>query len=304
MKQLPCLIALAALLAVKHVPAATAAGEIEAIGVENEYADVISQIGGKYVRVQAILTDPNTDPHTFEASPKLARQIATAQLIVENGVGYDAWADKLMSASLRPSRKVINVQRLLGMPDDTANPHLWYHPKTMPAVAKAVGDALAGLNPAQAQYFHANADKFIASLEPWTAAMASFKAKHDKTPIAVTEPVADYMLEAMGFDIRTPFSLQKAIMDGTDPAPQDISTQNDLFNARKVNVFAYNQQVTSSLTKTYLGLAQKNGIPIVGVYETMPTPGYTYQTWMLAEVAALEKAVTNKVSTDTLHRGR
>lgn len=304
MKLLSVLIALAAVLATSDVAAAAPASEISAIGVENEYADVVSQVGGKYVRVQAILTDPNTDPHTFEASPKLARQMAGAQLVVENGVGYDGWADKLISASPRPNRKVINVQKLLALPDDTANPHLWYDPKTMPAVAKAVGDALADLNPAQAQYFHANAAKFVASLEPWTTAMAAFKTKHDKTAIAVTEPVADYMLEAMGFDIRTPFSLQKAIMDGTDPAPQDISTQNELFNGRKVAVFAYNQQVTSSLTKTYLALAKKNGIPVVGVYETMPTPGYSYQSWMLSEVAALEKAVSNKASTETLHRGR
>ena len=305
MKRSPVLSALTAWLAVAAPAVALAAGptEINAIGVENEYADVIAQVGGKYVHVQSILTDPSTDPHTFEASPKLARQIASAQLVVENGVGYDEWADKLMSASPRPSRRVINVQKLLGRPDDTANPHLWYDPKTMPAVAKAVADALAELDAGQAQYFHGNADKFVASLAPWTAAMAAFKAKHDKTPIAVTEPVADYMLDAMGFTIMTPFSLQKAIMDGTDPAPQDVTTQNDLFDQRKVAVFAYNQQVTSSLTKSYLNLAQKNGIPVVGVYETMPTPGYSYQSWMLAEVNALEKAVSAKTSTQSLQKG-
>jgi zinc/manganese transport system substrate-binding protein len=121
--------------------------------------------------------------------------------------------------------------------------------------------------------------------------------------MAVTEPVADYMLEAMGLNILTPFSLQKAIMDGTDPQPQDVTFQNNLFNEHKAQVFAYNQQVTSNLTKSYLELAKKNGVPVVGVYETMPMPGYTYQSWMLAEVAALEKAVTSKVSTQTLEAG-
>jgi zinc/manganese transport system substrate-binding protein len=290
-----------ALAAGPSAPAAAAA--INVIGVENEYADVIAQIGGKYVQVQSIESDPNTDPHTFEASPKVARQIAAAQLIVENGVGYDSWADKIMSASQRPNRTVINVQKLLGLPDETANPHLWYDPKTMPAVAKAVADELSKLQPAQAEYFKANADKFVASLEPWNTAIAAFKAKYDKTPIAATEPVANYMLEAMGFDILTPFSLQKAIMDGTDPSPQDVTTQNDLFDSKKVKVFAYNQQVTSPLTKSFLDKAKKAGIPVVGVYETMPTPGYTYQTWMLAEVAALEKALTSNASTVTLQKG-
>ena len=305
MKQLPVFIALTILLAAgpMGIVAAEAAGPVRAIGVENEYADVISQIGGKYVQVQAIETDPNTDPHTFEASPKIAKEIAAAQLIVVNGVGYDDWADKIMSASHRPNRKVINVQKLLGLPDDTANPHLWFDPKTMPAVAKAVGDTLAELDPAQAAYFHANAEKFVASLEPWNAAIAAFKAKHDKTPVAVTEPVADYLLQAMGFNILTPFTLEKAIMDGNDPSPQDVTTQNGLLSGNKVQVFAYNQQVTDALTKSFLDASKKAGIPVVGVYETMPAPGYTYQSWMMAEVAALEKAVADKVSTETLQKG-
>jgi zinc/manganese transport system substrate-binding protein len=300
---LPALVVAAALAAGPIAAAPAASAAINAIGVENEYADVISQIGGQYVHVQSIESDPNTDPHTFEASPKVARQVAAAQLIVENGVGYDSWADKVMSAAQRPNRKVITVQKLMGLPDDTPNPHLWYDPKTMPAVAKAVADELSGLQPAQAAYFKANADKFVASLGPWNEAIAAFKAKHDKTPIAVTEPVSNYMLEAMGFDILTPFSLQKAIMDGTDPSPQDVTTQNDLFASKKVKVFAYNQQVTDALTKSFLDNAKKAGIPVVGVYETMPTPGYTYQSWMMAEVAALEKALTNNVSTETLQKG-
>ena len=142
MKRLPVFTALTILLAAgpMGIVAAEAAGTVRAIGVENDMPTSISQIGGKYVQVQAIETDPNTDPHTFEASPKVAKEIAAAELIVVNGVGYDDWADKIMSASHRPNRKVINVQKLLGLPDDTANPHLWYDPKTMPAVAKAVGE--------------------------------------------------------------------------------------------------------------------------------------------------------------------
>ena len=276
--------------------------KIPAIGVENEYADVISQVGGKYVQVESILSDPNTDPHTFEASPKLAKEIAGAELIVENGVGYDSWADKLMAANPKPKRVLINVQKLRDLPDDTENPHLWYDPKTMPAVAKAIADAMAKLKPADAKYFETNAEKFTASLKPWTDAIAAFKSKHPDTPVATTEPVSDYMLQAMGFKLMTPSSLEKAVMDGTDPAPQDVTTQNDLFSGHKVVVFAYNQQVTDALTKSFLDASKKADIPVVGVYETMPTPGYDYQSWMLAEVNAVEKAVTNKASTETLQK--
>jgi zinc/manganese transport system substrate-binding protein len=276
---------------------------IKAVGVENEYADVISQIGGPYVHVTAIETDPNTDPHTFEVSPRVAAQIASAGLIVKNGVGYDSWADKIIAASPNSARKVIDVQQLLGLPDSTPNPHLWYDPGTMPAVAKALAADLSALDPAESAYFAANAQKFEASLAPWKAAIASFKAKYGGTPVAVTEPVADYMLQAVGTKILTPFSLQAAIMNGTDPSPQDVATQNRLFTGHLVKVFVYNQQVTDQLTQSFLALAKKNGIPVVGVYETMPVPGYNYQSWMVAEVDALQKAVADKVSTETLETG-
>ena len=277
-----------------------ASGAIKAVGIENEYADVMEQIGGRDVAVQAVETDPNTDPHTFEVSPKVASLLAGASLVVENGVGYDAWADKIMGAAPASERRVVNVQHLLGLPDSTPNPHLWYDPATMPRVAAAIADDLAALKPSDVAYFRANAARFTASLGPWRAAIATFKASHPGTAVAVTEPVADYMLQAAGCSIATPYSLQTAIMNGTDPSPQDVSAENELFTGHKVRVFVYNQQVTDSLTQSFLHLAKANGIPVVGVYETMPTPGYDYQSWMVAEVEALNRAVTAGRSTETI----
>ena len=276
---------------------------IGAIGVENEYADVIAQIGGRYVQVSAIETDPNTDPHSFEVSPKIAAQIADADLIVENGLGYDDWAARMIAATPRPGRQVIDVQQLRGLPDDTPNPHLWYDPATMPAVARAIVADLSRLQPAHAAYFQVQAARFDSALKPWFAAIAAFKAAHPGVAVAVTEPVGDYMLQAAGTAIMTPFSLQAAIMNGTDPAPQDVTTQNALFTGHRVRAFVYNQQVTDPLTQSFLSLAKRQGVPVVGVYETMPTPGYTYQSWMLAEVVALEKAVSGKTSTESLLHG-
>ncbi len=280
--------------------AAAASGPVQAIGVENEYADVIAQIGGPFVHVMAIETDPNTDPHSFEVSPKVAGLIARADLIVENGLGYDDWADKVIAAAPRPARQVINVQRLRGLPDSTPNPHLWYDPSTMPAVAQAIAVCLGKLRPDQAAYFQQKARVFVTSLTPWLTALASFKATYPDTPVAVTEPVGDAMLQAAGTTILTPFSLQAAIMNGTDPSPQDVTTQNALLSGHQVKVLVYNQQVTDPLTQSFLNLAKSNGVPIVGVYETMPTPGYHYQGWMVAEVVALRRAVADKVSTETL----
>ena len=112
--------------------------------------------------------------------------------------------------------------------------------------------------------------------------------------MAVTEPVGDYMLQAAGATILTPFTFQSDVMNGVDPSPQSVTLQNGLFSGRKVKAFLYNQQVTDSLTQSFLSKAHQDGIPVIGVYETMPTPGYNYQSWMLAEVHALQKAVAGR----------
>jgi zinc/manganese transport system substrate-binding protein len=282
-------------------PAATtdSASVIVAVGAENQYANVISQIGGKYVHATAVESNPNTDPHSFEASPSVARLIGGAQLVVQNGVGYDTFMNKIEDATPNPARKVIIAANLLGLPDSTPNPHLWYKPSAMPAVAKALAADLAALQPAHAAYFKARQRAFDRSLQPWYRAIAQFRTAFPGTPVATTEPVGDYMLQAAGTSNLTPFSFQADIMNGVDPAPQDVALQDSFFSGRKVKVFVYNQQVTDSLTQSFLSAARRYGIPVVGVYETMPAH-YDYQSWMLAEVQALRRAVTGKTSTEKL----
>jgi zinc/manganese transport system substrate-binding protein len=273
---------------------------VRAVAAENEYGDVMSQIGGQYIHVTSILDNPNTDPHTFESSPSVAEAVSQASLVVQNGLGYDEFMNKIESATSGTHRKVIVVQDLLGYPQDTPNPHLWYNPKTMPAVATAVATDLSALEPDHAAYFTANLQKFDASLGPWMAAIASFKAEYPNTTVATTEPVADYLLGAMGADNLTPFVFQADIMNGTDPSPQDIALEEGFFAKHEVKVFCYNEQVVDSLTSAIRSDAEKHGIPVVGVYETMPTPGFDYQSWMLAEVQAIDNAVARRVSTEHL----
>jgi zinc/manganese transport system substrate-binding protein len=275
-------------------------GLIVAVGAENEYANVIAQVGGKYVQASSIMSNPNTDPHTFEASASVARDVSAAQLVVQNGVGYDTWANTIENASPNSSRKVIVVQNLLGLAAGTPNPHLWYMPSTMPTVANAIATDLAEIAPAHASYFKANAAAFIASLTAWDHAIAAFKTQYPNTPVATTEPVADYMLQAAGADNLTPFAFQADIMNGTDPSAQDVAIERSLFTQHKVKVLLYNQQVTDTLTESFITLAQANGIPVVGVYETMPVPGFDYQSWMLTEVQDLSKAVADHTSTEHL----
>jgi zinc/manganese transport system substrate-binding protein len=285
----------AALIAAALVAApSSAAGpaKIAAVGAENEYANVIAQVGGRYVTVSAIESNPNTDPHTFEASPSVAREVSGAALVVQNGLGYDSYMNQIEAASPSRTRKVVDVQTLLGLPSSTPNPHLWYKPTTMPAVAAAVAADLGSLLPGEASYFKANAAAFDRSLDPWLGALKAFATRYPHTPVAVTEPVGDYMLQAADADILTPFPLQADIMNGIDPSPQDVSFEQSLFSAHRVKVFVYNQQVTDPLTASFVAEAAKYHVPVVGVYETMPL-GYQYQSWMLAEVNALTRAVAS-----------
>jgi zinc/manganese transport system substrate-binding protein len=291
--------AAAALTGCSAAPSRTTASStsvIIAVGAENQYANVISQIGGKYVQVTAVESNPNTDPHTFEASPAVARVIGSAALIVQNGIGYDSFMDKVEAAVPVSGRRIINVQHLLGLPDSTPNPHLWYKPTTMPAVARALAADLSALQPRHTAYFRARQQAFDRALQPWYRALAHFKATYPAAPVATTEPVGDYMLQAAGTKNLTPFSFQADIMNGVDPAPQDVALQDSFFSGHRVRAFVYNQQVTDSLTESFLASAHKYGIPVVGVYETMPA-GFSYQSWMLAETRALQRAVADHVST-------
>jgi len=293
-------LTLAAAYSSGRAVAAASGGKIIAVGAENQYADVISQVGGKYVTASGIMSNPNTDPHSFEASIAVAREVGNAQLIVQNGIGYDDFMNSIESASPNSGRTVVNVQQLLKLPDSTPNPHLWYDTATMPKVADAIAADLSAIQPSHAAYFKANAAAFTASLKPLTAAIASFKSAYPGTTVATTEPVADYLLTALGADNLTPWTFQADIMNGVDPSPQNVAVQRALFTGHKVRVFLYNQQVTDALTQSFITLAEQNHIPVVGVYETMPVPGYDYQTWMRTEVQDLREAVADRVSTEHL----
>jgi zinc/manganese transport system substrate-binding protein len=283
-----------------NAPAATSSFKLRAVGAENEYANVIAQIGGRFVSVEAVMSNPNTDPHSFEASTSDAKEIASAQLVVQNGVGYDTFMQQLESSAPSSSRRVIDVQKLLGLSSTTRNPHLWYDPRTMPAVATQVAKDLSSLAPKHATYFAGRLKDFLASLQPVESAIERFKARFAGEAVATTEPVADYLLSALGLDNVTPFRFQADIMNGVDPSPEDIAYQQGLLTSHRAKVFCFNAQVSSTVTVAMRSLAESSHVPVVAVYETMPTPGFDYQTWMLAEIAALTKALTTHVSTKEL----
>jgi len=273
---------------------------VNAVGAENEYANVIAQIGGRYVHVSAVMSNPATDPHTYEASTGVAQRIARAQLIVQNGVGYDTFMSQLESASANAGRKVIVVQHLLGLASSTRNPHLWYKPGVMTSVATRIEADLVALAPGHSSYFARRLDEFRASMDTVTTAIASFRTRFAGAKVATTEPVADYLVGALGLDNMTPFRFQADIMNGVDPSPEDISFQQGLFTHHRVRMLLYNAQVSSTVTVALRALAAQSRVPVVAVYETMPAPGYDVQSWMLAEISAMTRALKSGTSTKTL----
>jgi zinc/manganese transport system substrate-binding protein len=260
------------------------------LGTENFYADLLAQIGGPRVTASSILNDPSADPHEYEASPATAKLVADSKLVIVNGIGYDDFMEKLLGASTKPDRVVVNVQDVLGVKDDV-NVHVWYDPTTMPKVADAAATALARLDPQNAAYFSAQKDKYLAALKPVSDKISSLKAKYSGTPIAFTENVAGYLTEAIGLKVLTPPEFMEAIESGTDPAPADVAEERDLLTGHKVKALVYNSQVTSPLTEQIRDLAVKSNVPVVAVAETIP-PGFkTFQEWQLAELDDLEKAL-------------
>lgn len=292
--------ALAAVLATQPgAPATAAARVVRVVAAENEYASVAQAIGGPYVKVTAVMTNPSVDPHAYEASTAVAAAVAGAQLVIQNGAGYDSFMPSIEAATPNPRRIVLSVAKALGYGAHTINPHLWYRPSTMPRVASRVAADLGRLAPAHAAYFRARVRTFDAALTPWRKALDRLRGAYRGAPVAVTEPVADFLLQAAGLSVRTPWAFQAAVMNSTDPSPQDAAIVQGLLSHNKVRVLVYNLQAVDAVTGNLLTIARAHHVPIVGVYETMP-PHYTYPAWMTAETEAVYAALKNHTSTARL----
>ncbi|AOJ01117.1 MULTISPECIES: metal ABC transporter solute-binding protein, Zn/Mn family [Burkholderia] len=258
------------------------------VAAENFYGDVAKQIGGAHVVVSSILSNPDQDPHLFEASPKVARELQRADLVIYNGADYDPWMAKLLAASKNTKRKAVIVAELVGKKAGD-NPHLWYDPATMPVAARALAAALGSADPAHKAEYDANLAKFVASIKPIDAKVAELRARYKGVPVTATEPVFGYMADAIGLEMRNP-RFQLATMNDTEASPADVAAfENDL-RKRQVRVLIYNSQAVEPMTKRMLTIAQDARVPTVSVTETQPA-GKTFQQWMLAQLDALAAAL-------------
>ena len=225
---------------------ALAAERIAVVAAENFYGDVARQIGGDHVAVTSILSNPDEDPHLFETSPSTARAVADAGIVIYNGAGYDPWMDKLVSASSAPSRTAIVAAALTGRKSGD-NPHLWYDPATLPAVAKALAGELVWRDPSNAADYKANLATFTLSMEKIGKEIANVRKTYGGTEVTATEPVFGYMAEALGFRMLNE-KFQTAVMNDAEPTPKQVIAFEKSLKDGSAKILFYNSQVTDQAT--------------------------------------------------------
>ena len=273
---------------------ASGAGTVNVVASTNVYGDIVKTIGGPAVAVTSIIDRPDKDPHEYEADAQTQLALSKAQLVIENGGGYDDFVDTMLK-SVRTKPTVINVADVSGLNQHPAegefNEHLWYDFPTVEKLAAQLVTDLSAAAPGQAATFESNAKEFTAKLGQLQRDEAAIKAKHAGEGVAITEPVPLYLLEAVGLVNKTPEAFSEAIEADTDVPPAVLIETEDLFDTKQVKVLAYNQQTTGPQTEAVLAAAERNSIGVVPVTETLPTD-QTYLSWMKANLQALSGALS------------
>ncbi len=262
---------------------------VHVVAAENFWGNITSQLGGRAVKVTSLISSPNADPHLFETNAADAATLAQAQVVIENGAGYDTWMSSLLGAN-GGSPRIVNAAKVLHVTGSDPNPHLWYDIPRVPAVAAAISAALTKAAPQDAATFKSKLTTFDASLAPLDATLANIKRRFHNVPVAYTERVPGYALAASGLDVKTPLGFARANEDGTDPGPADTLAMQRLLTKHDINVLLYNVQTVTPATAQMRSLARQRRIPVVGVSETMPA-GTTYQRWQQSQLTALLRAL-------------
>jgi len=267
----------------------TPSSAINVVAAENFYGDIVKQLGGSHVSVTSIISNPNVDPHEYESSVKTAIQVSQAQLVIENGGGYDDWMDKILSGSPNPNRFVLKGFDIaqVKLPE---NEHVWYSIDNAATIAQAITNDLKKLDPADAATFENNFQMFKQSLLPIQQKIAEIKSKYAGTPVGLTETIYLYQAVPLGLNVLTPFEFQKAMAQGNEPPANTVVTAENQISHHQIKVLIFNEQTITPSTTKLENDARAQNISTVPVTETMP-PGKTYQMWMLDQLNALEQAL-------------
>jgi zinc/manganese transport system substrate-binding protein len=287
------LVALIVALVASFTAARAADSKIDIVAAENFYGSVAKEIGGDRTSVTSILSNPDQDPHLFEVSPAIIRQIAAAQIVIYNGADYDPWIEKLLQVTPKPGRVTIVAADLVHKkPGD--NPHLWYDPSTMPAVASALAAALAVADPAHKDDYAARLKTFLASLALLNEKIAAIRGKYAGAAVTASEPVFGAMADALQLKMYNG-RFQLAIMNDTEPSARDVAAFERDLKTHEVRVLFYNKQASNKMVQHLIDLARASSIPVVGVTETAPS-GLSYRDWMLMQLDETQRALAGPSS--------
>jgi zinc/manganese transport system substrate-binding protein len=267
-----------------------AAGKLDVVAAENVYGDIAEQIGGPHVSVTSILTSPSADPHLFEPGTSSGLAVAGAKVVLQNGLGYDAFMTRLENAAPSKNRVVVTMADVLGVHGKDANPHLWYDVPRLDRVATAIAAAFARTDPPHAVAYRRGLHRFERSLAPLRHEVATIRARFGGTPVAYTEPVPGYLVAAAGLRNLAPDSFTRLIEEGTEPSASAVAAMNMLVSDHRIRVLLYNSQAVSPVTARLRAAAQHAGTRVVPVSETLP-PHLTFQQWQLDQARALAAAL-------------
>lgn len=270
---------------------AAPAVKVPVVATINAWGSIAAQLGGDKIAETSIITNPDTDPHDYEPSPADARAVAGAKVFIDNGIGYDAWADKLLSANPAAGRAVVTVGNVVNVPND-GNPHQWYSPDSVTKVVDAITAAYKQADPADADYFDQQRQQFLTTtLGDYHNLINDIKAKYSGTPVGASESIFSPLSGSLGLNLITPPEFLKAISEGTDPSPADKSTIDKQIATKAIKVYVFNSQNSTPDVQAQVDAAKKQNIPVSTVTETLSPATASFQDWQVAQLHNLEDAL-------------
>ena len=264
---------------------------VSVVAAENFWGSIATQIAGNEASVQSVITNPAQDPHSYEPTANDARVLATSQVAIVNGVGYDPWAPKLLAANPDSSRIVLDVGKVFGLHDGD-NPHRWYDPADVDTVARTIATDLARLDPKHAGYYQRRLNTFdTAGLAQYHRLIAQINSRYKNVPVGASESIFALQAPALGLNLISPYSFMKANSEGTEVSAQDTITAQDQITRHQIKVWIYNSQNATPEIQQLNALARANHIPIATITETLTPATATFEQWQVAQLERIESAL-------------
>jgi zinc/manganese transport system substrate-binding protein len=266
-------------------------GPVTVVAAENFWGSIARQLGGSHVHAVSIITNPDTDPHSYEPTPQDGRTIAQARYVIANGAGYDPWVTKVLNANPTAGRKILTVADLAGRKEGD-NPHMWYAPGVVMQVIDAITSDLKSLDPGDASAFDSQKASYRSSaLKQYEDLRAAIRTSYSGVPVAATESIFVDLAKDLRLDLITPYEYMKAISEGTDPTAADKSTFDTQVTNRQMKVLVVNKQNSTPDIQALVDKARAAGIPVVAITETLDPATASFQDWQSSQLTDLQKAL-------------